>query len=238
MRKILRQKIMANLNDTEVFVAKDAADADAILSQNPCQLIIQTWHYAEKGALPFLRKLRDNQEFADIPFLLLSADRNEEQIRLLLEAGASECLYLPSSARTLTETINRICNPVSLRKSKRYSFSAASTCLAQRQNCFDGKIINISMGGMLCELDWSNEFQCGVPLMAQVEVTLGEETIVITDLYARMANLRLIGLNPDHTFRRVRIALAFIQVSDDSRAGLERVFRLAEQEENECVNSR
>jgi two-component system chemotaxis response regulator CheY len=233
MRQFLRQKIMANLNDIEVWEAKDTDEADQILAQKTCHLIIQSWHNSINDTLPFLKKLRENQHLRHVPFLLLSFDREEEQIRPLLEAGATECLYLPTPARVLAETINRVCNPVTLRKSDRYSFSSADAFLEQKKHCFGGQVINISLGGMLCELDWFDEFQCGAPLMARVEIPLGEKTISIRELYAKTVNLRLIESNPDHSARRIRIALAFLQVPEDSSAKLLKAFSLSELEESE-----
>jgi len=235
MRKILQQKIMANLNDIEIVEVKDTAEAAETLTQKTCHLIILSWHPKVTGASPFLSRLRASLQNGHIPILLLSADREEKQIQSLLEAGANECLYHPTSARILAETINRICNPVNLRQSERYSFSTANVSLEQKRHYFDGKLINISLGGLLCEMDWQDEFDCGSPMMLRVEITLGGERIVVKDLYSRIVNLRLIEANSDHTFRRVRAAFAFLQVSTEAREGLEKAFRLSEAQERGCV---
>ncbi len=233
MRKILRRKILANLNDTQVFEASDSQQALQILAEKPCHLIVYSWHITDCGALPFLRMLRNDPKLSEIPVLLLSSDREERPAAALLKAGASECLYLPASTRALTEAINRVCNPISLRKNKRYNLSMATAVLEQKRLRLTAEIINISLGGMLCELEWSDELQCGAPLMARVEVDLEGGMRSAGSLHAKIVNLRMTESNPDHTFSRVRLALAFIHVPSEARESLEAIFEIADSEDEE-----
>lgn len=228
MRRILHGKIMANLNDTCVAEAQDEGEALDYLSGNSCHLVLFSCDGQERGLSRFQAALRERG--GNTPPLLLLTSHPENVPK---ECSASEKLSLPCSAWVLTETINRACNPVSLRRSKRYSFAGAKVRIQQKTFCFEGDLINISHGGLLCELDWSDDFRWGLPLVVETEIPSGGAAQVTGGFYAKCVNLSLIASNPDFSPRKVRAALAFVHVPPPARDQLEAVFAGAEQDEGE-----
>lgn len=95
----------------ELFQWKEASDAhkaEALIKQNPPQLILLDWMMPGISGIDFARKLRRMPETQDIPIIMLTAKTDEDNVIRGLESGADDYLTKPFSPRELIARIKAL----------------------------------------------------------------------------------------------------------------------------------
>ncbi|WP_305044282.1 PilZ domain-containing protein [Geoalkalibacter sp.] len=228
LRKIIGAKIRANLDDVQVLEAETPERGLALLQDHRCHLIIHLWDGFDVHALSLFDKLREMPADRQIPFLLLTSNESEESLRLIAEKGIPEHLLLPCPSRQFAETLNRVCNPVSLRRDKRYAVQDTIFLLEQRGHALQGNVINASLGGMLCELPFSENFNWSLPASASINFFVDGKNFVAPHLYSSVVQLTVTHRHPDFSPRKLRVSFRFLQIPEESRLALQQVFSLME----------
>jgi len=85
---------------------KDAADGElawTILNETnpPIQLIISDWNMPNCTGLEFLKRVRADEKFKKTPFLLVTAEAEQDQIIEAVKSGVDQYVIKPFSAATL-----------------------------------------------------------------------------------------------------------------------------------------
>jgi len=82
---------------------------DALAAQEekgePVQFIISDLLMPGMSGLDFLKKIRADEKYKDIPFLILTSDNDSENMMNVIKCGASNILLKPWTADSLTEKI-------------------------------------------------------------------------------------------------------------------------------------
>ena len=68
----------------EVVEAKDGAEGLALLSTRPIQLVLMDLHMPVMSGEAFLKRVNQNPRWADLPIVILSAERNPARLATLL----------------------------------------------------------------------------------------------------------------------------------------------------------
>lgn len=106
MRKLVI-KALRDMGTTNVTEAADGALAwEAFSSAQPAfDLIISDWNMPNTTGLEFLKRVRADSRFKQIPFILLTAETEASQVQEALKAGVSNYLVKPFSGDGLRQKI-------------------------------------------------------------------------------------------------------------------------------------
>lgn len=68
-------------------------------------LVLVDWNMPEMDGCDFLRRVREEDEFQDVPIMMVTTESEMEQVAIALEAGANEYLMKPFDKQGLLEKL-------------------------------------------------------------------------------------------------------------------------------------
>lgn len=109
MRKLVT-KIMKEMGFTDITEAADGGKAwDAVnAAAAPIGLVISDWNMPNVTGLDFLKKVRGDERFAKIPFLLLTAEAEKHQVVEAVKSGVDGYVVKPFAAEALKEALQKV----------------------------------------------------------------------------------------------------------------------------------
>lgn len=107
MRRIIKN-ILRQLGFNNIVEADDGTAAWDILSKDQIDFIISDWNMPQMTGIELLRKVRASEEFGDLPFLMVTAEAQQENIIEAVQAKVSNYIVKPFTAETLGQKINKI----------------------------------------------------------------------------------------------------------------------------------
>jgi len=107
MRRIIKN-ILKQLGFTNVVDADDGTTAWEILNKDKIDFIISDWNMPKMSGIELLRKVRASEEFADIPFLMVTAEGQQENVIEAVQAGVSNYNVKPFTPETFEQKIKKI----------------------------------------------------------------------------------------------------------------------------------
>lgn len=107
MRRIVRN-ILRQLGFNNVVEADDGSTAWDMLHREKIDFIVSDWNMPKMTGIELLRKVRASEEFANIPFLMVTAEAQQENIIEAVQAKVSNYIVKPFTADTLKQKIDKI----------------------------------------------------------------------------------------------------------------------------------
>lgn len=107
MRMIIRS-ILKNIGFTNISEADGGKAVLRLLKKQKYDLILCDWNMPDMPGVEVLRKIRSDDELKDMPFIMITAEAQKENILEALEAGVSSYIVKPFAAETVTKKINEI----------------------------------------------------------------------------------------------------------------------------------
>lgn len=107
MRRIIKN-ILKQLGFNNIVEADDGTAAWEILNKDQIDFIISDWNMPQMTGIELLRKVRASEEFTDLPFLMVTAEAQQENIIEAVQAKVSNYIVKPFTAETLGEKITKI----------------------------------------------------------------------------------------------------------------------------------
>jgi two-component system chemotaxis response regulator CheY len=107
MRRIIKN-ILRQLGFSNIIEADDGTAAWEILNKDQIDFIISDWNMPQMTGIELLRKVRASEEFGDLPFLMVTAEAQQENIIEAVQAKVSNYIVKPFTAETLGQKINKI----------------------------------------------------------------------------------------------------------------------------------
>ncbi|GAB6888612.1 chemotaxis response regulator CheY [Desulfothermus okinawensis JCM 13304] len=107
MRRIIKN-ILKQLGFTNVVDADDGSTAWEILNKDKIDFIISDWNMPKMSGIELLRKVRASEEFADLPFLMVTAEGQQENVIEAVQAGVSNYIVKPFTPETFEQKIKKI----------------------------------------------------------------------------------------------------------------------------------
>lgn len=107
MRRIIKN-ILRQLGFTNILEADDGTSAWEILNKDQVDFVISDWNMPQMTGIELLRKVRASEEFADMPFLMVTAEAQQENIIEAVQAKVSNYIVKPFTAETLDQKISKI----------------------------------------------------------------------------------------------------------------------------------
>ena len=107
MRRIVRN-ILRQIGLNNVVEADDGSTAWDILNREKIDFIVSDWNMPTMTGIELLRKVRSSEQFADIPFLMVTAEAQQENIIEAVQAKVSNYIVKPFTAETMKQKIDKI----------------------------------------------------------------------------------------------------------------------------------
>jgi len=107
MRRIIKN-ILRQIGFINVVEADDGTTAWDILNKDKIEFIISDWNMPQMTGIELLRKVRASEEFADMPFLMVTAEAQQENIIEAVQARVSNYIVKPFTADVMKYKIEKI----------------------------------------------------------------------------------------------------------------------------------
>ncbi|ADU62375.1 MAG: chemotaxis response regulator CheY [Pseudodesulfovibrio sp.] len=107
MRKIIKN-ILRQLGFTNIVEADDGSTAWEVLNKDNIDFIVSDWNMPTMSGIELLRKVRGSEEYADLPFLMVTAEAQQENIIEAVQAKVSNYIVKPFTPETLGQKIEKI----------------------------------------------------------------------------------------------------------------------------------
>ncbi len=107
MRRILKN-ILNQLGLKNIAEADDGTTALGILKSEQIDLVICDWNMPKMTGLDLLKKVRADSGMVDTPFIMVTAEAQQDNIVLAVKAKVSQYIVKPFTAETLSDKIDKI----------------------------------------------------------------------------------------------------------------------------------
>jgi two-component system chemotaxis response regulator CheY len=107
MRRIVKN-ILRQLNYANITEADDGSTALEVLQREKVDLVVSDWNMPKMTGLELLKAVRADDALKHIPFLMVTAEAQQENIIEAVKSGVSNYIVKPFTAETLSQKINQI----------------------------------------------------------------------------------------------------------------------------------
>lgn len=111
MRRIVKTLLKQN-GFTNFIEAEDGEDAYETLKKNPdIEFIVSDWNMPKMTGIELLKTVRADPKFKHLPFLMVTAEAEKENIIEAVKSGVSNYVVKPFTGATLAEKLAKIFKP-------------------------------------------------------------------------------------------------------------------------------
>ena len=107
MRRIVKN-ILRQLGFENIVEADDGETAVRKLESERIDFVVSDWNMPKMSGLELLKWVRSHPEFKDMPFLMVTAEAQKENVLEAVKAKVSNYIVKPFTAETLAEKIDKI----------------------------------------------------------------------------------------------------------------------------------
>lgn len=112
IRDLVKSQLKA-LGFKNVVEAADGEQALNLLIQhntpgNQIELVISDWNMPKMSGLEFLKQVRASQDWAQLPFVLLTSESERDQVTEAILAGVSQYVVKPFAAKAFEEKLKGV----------------------------------------------------------------------------------------------------------------------------------
>ena len=107
MRRIVKN-ILRQLSFTNIIEADDGSTALEILQREKVAMVISDWNMPKMTGLELLKAMKADDALRPIPFLMVTAEAQQENIIEAVKSGVNNYIVKPFTAETLSQKINQI----------------------------------------------------------------------------------------------------------------------------------
>lgn len=107
MRRIIAN-LLKELGYQHIVEAEDGLQGLRKLESNNIDFIISVWNMPNMDGLEFLKTVRQDARYSQIPVLMVTAESTKENVIQAAKAGADGYIVKPFNMETLQEKIDKI----------------------------------------------------------------------------------------------------------------------------------
>lgn len=107
MRRIVKN-ILTQLGFKNIVEADDGTTALNVLKNEKIDLIISDWNMPKMTGLDLLKAVRADPNLAETPFIMVTAEAQQDNIILAVKAKVSQYIVKPFTADVLGEKMQKI----------------------------------------------------------------------------------------------------------------------------------
>ncbi len=107
MRKIVKN-VLKQIGFRNIFEAEDGKNALEILKREKIQFIVSDWNMPQMTGLELLKTVRSTEAYKDIPFLMVTAEGQKEQVLEAIKQKVNNYIVKPFTPETFKEKVDKI----------------------------------------------------------------------------------------------------------------------------------
>ena len=107
MRRIMKN-ILKQIGFTNIVEADDGTTALEELKKTTVDLIISDWNMPKMTGLDLLKSVRSTDGLKDIPFLMVTAEAQKQNVIDAVQAGVTNYVVKPFTAEAISEKLEKI----------------------------------------------------------------------------------------------------------------------------------
>jgi two-component system chemotaxis response regulator CheY len=107
MRRIVRG-VLKQLGFSNIIEAEDGTNALEELRREKVGLIVSDWNMPKMTGLDLLRSVRKDAELRSIPFLMVTAEGQKENVVEAVKAGVTNYIVKPFTPETFNEKLKKV----------------------------------------------------------------------------------------------------------------------------------
>jgi len=93
---------------SQIVESENGLRALDIIRQGSIDLVISDWKMPEMDGLELLKEVRADENFHDLPFVMLTAETQMENIKKVVEQRVNQYIVKPVTAEKLEKGLNKI----------------------------------------------------------------------------------------------------------------------------------
>ncbi|MBU1170075.1 MAG: chemotaxis response regulator CheY [Proteobacteria bacterium] len=107
MRRIMKN-ILKQLGYTNISEADDGTTALEEMKKTTYDLIISDWNMPKMTGLDLLKTVRSDPVYKEVPFLMVTAEAQKQNVIEAVQAGVSNYVVKPFTAEAIAEKLDKI----------------------------------------------------------------------------------------------------------------------------------
>lgn len=107
MRRIVKN-VLKQIGFTQILEADDGTTALVVLKDNKIDLIISDWNMPQMSGLDLLKTVRKEDATREIPFVMVTAEAQKDNVLQAVQAGVSNYIVKPFTADAVREKLNQV----------------------------------------------------------------------------------------------------------------------------------
>jgi len=107
MRRIVKN-ILKQLGYEDIEEAEDGVNAYTKLKNGGFGLVVSDWNMPNMDGMQLLKKIRNDPELKDTPFLMVTAEAEKHKVVEAIKAGVNNYIVKPFTAELLKEKMDKI----------------------------------------------------------------------------------------------------------------------------------
>lgn len=107
MRRIMKN-ILKQIGFTNIIEADDGTTALAELQKTSVDLIISDWNMPKMTGLDLLKAVRSDANLKHLPFLMVTAEAQKQNVIDAVQAGVSNYVVKPFTAEAISDKLKKI----------------------------------------------------------------------------------------------------------------------------------
>ena len=107
MRRIIKN-VLKQIGFTSIIEADDGSTALAVLKKEKVDLIVSDWNMPKMTGLDLLKAVRSDESMKDMPFLMVTAEAQKDNVIQAVQAGVSNYVVKPFTAEALKEKLEKV----------------------------------------------------------------------------------------------------------------------------------
>ena len=107
MRRIVKN-VLKQIGFTEIVEADDGSTALEVLRQTKIDLIVSDWNMPKVTGLDLLKAVRSDESLKAMPFLMVTAEAQKDNVVQAVQAGVSNYVVKPFTAEALKEKLEKV----------------------------------------------------------------------------------------------------------------------------------
>ncbi len=108
MRRIIKNTLKRIGYGDEILEAGDGKEALEILANTDVDLIITDWNMPVMDGLTFVKHIRANSKYDDVPIIMVTTEAAKEDIITALKAGVNNYIVKPFTPDVLKDKIDTV----------------------------------------------------------------------------------------------------------------------------------
>jgi len=107
MRRIVKG-VLKQLGFSKIVEAEDGSVALSELKKDPVGLIVSDWNMPKMSGLDLLKAVRGDVSLKDIPFIMVTAEGQKENVIEAVKAGVNNYIMKPFTPETFSEKLEKV----------------------------------------------------------------------------------------------------------------------------------